>query len=226
MRTVTSPVSVNLAILDQAGTICSVNEAWRRFGQRNGLRTPQWGLGTSYLDHCKGREPGASEAVHQIRKLLRAEVDLISFPYRCDSPRTKRAFVLIGLPLPNGEKGEVALLHLDIGAMFFGSHAVDEIAKTVEAVTADVIGNHIAGGTRTPPPGRAEDVPNDLTDREKAVLSLIGQGKTNNEIAAILSRSPNTVKIHVSNVLKKLNLRSRTEAALVGSRLALSEATK
>jgi DNA-binding NarL/FixJ family response regulator len=53
-----------------------------------------------------------------------------------------------------------------------------------------------------------------LTEKEREVLILLRQGMTNKEIAARLSRSPNTVKIHVSHILEKLNLRSRTEAAL------------
>jgi len=55
-----------------------------------------------------------------------------------------------------------------------------------------------------------------LTEREREVLILLGEGMTNKEIAARLSRSPNTIKIHVSHILEKLNLRSRTEAALAG----------
>jgi two-component system, NarL family, response regulator DevR len=55
-----------------------------------------------------------------------------------------------------------------------------------------------------------------LTEKEREVLVLLGQGMTNKEIAARLSRSPNTIKIHVSHILEKLNLRSRTEAALTG----------
>jgi DNA-binding NarL/FixJ family response regulator len=50
--------------------------------------------------------------------------------------------------------------------------------------------------------------------RASEVFNLLGQGQTNKEIAVLLSRSPHAIKIHVSNILKKLNLRSRTEAAL------------
>jgi DNA-binding NarL/FixJ family response regulator len=53
-----------------------------------------------------------------------------------------------------------------------------------------------------------------LTEQEREVLTLLSQGMTNKEIAVRLSRSPNTIKIHVSHILEKLNLRSRTEAAL------------
>jgi FixJ family two-component response regulator len=48
---------------------------------------------------------------------------------------------------------------------------------------------------------------------------LLGEGKTNKQIAEALFRSPNTVKLHVSAILRELNLKSRTQAALLASRL-------
>lgn len=57
-----------------------------------------------------------------------------------------------------------------------------------------------------------------LTDRETEVAELMALGRSNAEIAAELNRSLYTVKNHVSNVLMKLNARSRTEvAALIHS---------
>jgi DNA-binding NarL/FixJ family response regulator len=49
------------------------------------------------------------------------------------------------------------------------------------------------------------------------VLRLLGDGKSNREIAEALCRSPNTVKLHVSAILHRLNLKSRTQAALIAS---------
>lgn len=51
-----------------------------------------------------------------------------------------------------------------------------------------------------------------LSQREMDVLELISQGKSNKEIARTLSLSESTIKTHVSSVLKKLKLKSRTEA--------------
>jgi len=53
-----------------------------------------------------------------------------------------------------------------------------------------------------------------LTDRELEVLSLLGQGSSNKEIATALNITERTARTHVSNILGKLGLSSRTQAAL------------
>ena len=61
-----------------------------------------------------------------------------------------------------------------------------------------------------------------LTDREYAVLAQIAQGRSNKQISEELSISEKTVKTHVSNILTKLGVQSRTQAALQASRLGLT----
>jgi DNA-binding NarL/FixJ family response regulator len=60
-----------------------------------------------------------------------------------------------------------------------------------------------------------------LTRREHEVLALVAQGRTNRQIADELFISENTAGVHVSNILGKLNVASRTEAAAVAVRLDL-----
>lgn len=57
-----------------------------------------------------------------------------------------------------------------------------------------------------------------LTDRESEILVLIGQGLTNAAIAERLFVSPGTVRIHVSNILRKLDATNRTEAVAIARR--------
>lgn len=54
----------------------------------------------------------------------------------------------------------------------------------------------------------------ELTNREREVLDLIAQGKSNQEIAEILFITLKTVKTHVSNILAKLGVEDRTQAAI------------
>ena len=68
---------------------------------------------------------------------------------------------------------------------------------------------------------RAPDSPEALTERETDVLRLLAQGKSNKEIAHLLSLSEKTVKTNVSNVLAKLGVPSRTQAALYAVRIGL-----
>lgn len=57
-----------------------------------------------------------------------------------------------------------------------------------------------------------------LTEREKDVLALLGQGLNNKEIAGLLYLTEGTVKNHVSNLIAKLGLRDRTQAAVFSVR--------
>lgn len=72
------------------------------------------------------------------------------------------------------------------------------------------------------PPKDATNGPR-LTERELEVLSLVAKGKANKEIATQLFISENTVKNHVRNILEKLQLHSRVEAALYAMRRNLIE---
>jgi DNA-binding NarL/FixJ family response regulator len=69
----------------------------------------------------------------------------------------------------------------------------------------------------------AEKTTGRLSVREIDVLQKISQGLTNKEIALSLCISENTVKAHVTNILRKLNLRTRSEAAAHARRYGLEE---
>jgi DNA-binding NarL/FixJ family response regulator len=84
-------------------------------------------------------------------------------------------------------------------------------------VTRQLVGRY---ATRIRPPARAvDDVP--LAPRELEVLRLIANGLSNNEIAATLVISQETVKTYVSRILTKLDLRDRVQAVVYAYRTGL-----
>lgn len=89
-----------------------------------------------------------------------------------------------------------------IRAVFKGEYQLDP------KVTSYVL------GYMTKPTDPEKEKYDDLTNREKDVLHEIAKGKSNKEIATSLFISEKTVKTHVSNLLSKLDLTDRTQAAL------------
>ncbi|MFF4413815.1 response regulator [Streptosporangium sp. NPDC001559] len=72
------------------------------------------------------------------------------------------------------------------------------------------------------PPRTAPAPASSLTEREREVLALIASGRSNREIARELTVAEKTVKTHVSNVLMKLGVQDRTQAALYAVRHGLA----
>jgi two-component system, NarL family, response regulator LiaR len=68
---------------------------------------------------------------------------------------------------------------------------------------------------------RAPENPEALTERETEVLKLVARGKANKQIASELFVEEKTVKAHVSSILRKLGVHSRTQAALHAVRTGL-----
>jgi NarL family two-component system response regulator LiaR len=71
------------------------------------------------------------------------------------------------------------------------------------------------------PPERPP-TPDPLTQREMEVLGLVAQGKSNRQIADDLTVTEGTVRVHVSSILSKLHLASRTQATLYALREGLA----
>jgi two-component system, NarL family, response regulator LiaR len=95
----------------------------------------------------------------------------------------------------------------------------DELAQAIRAaysgqatLSPAAVQAMVHAATQPPAPG------NDLTEREREVLVLLVEGLNNSEIAAKLVVSPSTIKSHISHILRKLDVTSRTEAAAVAVR--------
>jgi len=109
------------------------------------------------------------------------------------------------------EAGAIGYLLKDVTA--------DELARAIRAAhsgratlspeAAQVL---VETANQPPPPGQ------DLTEREREVLGLMIEGLNNTQIAGRLTVSPSTIKSHVSSILAKLGVASRTEAVALALR--------
>jgi NarL family two-component system response regulator LiaR len=97
----------------------------------------------------------------------------------------------------------------------------DELCRAIRAAASGQIQLSPAAAQRLVREVRAPDSPETLTERETEVLRLVAEGLSNRQIALQLSLSEKTVKTHVSNILGKLNLLTRTQAALFAVRAGL-----
>ena len=112
------------------------------------------------------------------------------------------------------QAGAIGYLLKDVGA--------DELARAIRAA-------HSGRATLSPEAARAlakaaiepPALGQDLTKREREVLSLLAEGKSNTEIAQTLNISHHTARFHVSTILSKLNAANRAEAAALAIKLNL-----
>jgi len=122
---------------------------------------------------------------------------------------------------------------IDSGAMGFipKSSTPDVLVRAMRIVLAkgvflpplafDTAGAHAAASLSLPEASRAEAALPELTARQMDVLRGVIMGKPNKVIARDLDIAENTVKVHVSAVLRALNARNRTEAVYEAAKLGL-----
>ena len=107
-----------------------------------------------------------------------------------------------GYVLKDAEPEELAaaIRAVSAGGNYLGAQVASQLLQQLDAEVKE-----------EKPPDRGIDP---LTEREAEVLALIAKGLSNREIADQLYVSEKTVKTHVANILQKLNVKSRTQAAL------------
>ena len=97
----------------------------------------------------------------------------------------------------------------------------DELCRSIRAAANGQVQLSPQAAARLLREVRSPESPETLTERETDVLRLLARGLANKEIARELSIGDKTVKSHVSNILAKLNVQSRTQAALYAARAGL-----
>jgi NarL family two-component system response regulator LiaR len=125
------------------------------------------------------------------------------------------------IALTSFKEGQLVKEALEAGAIGYllKDVSADELARAIRAahsgratLSPEAAQALVQASNQPPAPG------GDLTEREREVLSLMIEGLNNTQIAGRLTVSPSTIKSHVSNVLSKLGVASRTEAVTLALR--------
>jgi DNA-binding NarL/FixJ family response regulator len=115
------------------------------------------------------------------------------------------------------EEKVIAALEAGASGFILKDAEADDVAAAIRAAHNDEVhldpaaARILANGMRTRSAAPATEP---LTERELEVLALVGRGRSNKEIASDLGITERTARTHVSNILGKLGLASRTQAAL------------
>ena len=118
--------------------------------------------------------------------------------------------------VPALQAGALSYVLKDLGATELSD--VVRRSHAGESVLHPRVAGHVINRLRD---GSPQTAIAELTDREREVLKLIGQGHSNAEIAATLVISEKTVKGHVGNIFAKLQVADRTQAAVLAWRVGL-----
>lgn len=142
--------------------------------------------------------------------------ELIDFLAR--SPAGTGAIALIDNPEPDWVR---AALSLPVHAILARDSGVDDIRLGLQAADAGLVLLHPTSARGLTAASFSETknfdgLVEELTSRECQVLRLVSSGFGNKEIANRLAISEHTVKFHISSILSKLNVASRTEAVSLG----------
>lgn len=154
-----------------------------------------------------------SEGLQNLRKTLPSDVPIIVLSASDDRRHVLQA-VNLGAAgfIPKTSSSRVMLSALKLvlsGGVYLPPALLDQSSDNA---LSEPIGN--AG---------QENNASFLTPRQREVLTLLGQGKSNKEIARVLQLAEGTVKLHVTAILKALNVNNRTRAVVAASQLGLTK---
>jgi DNA-binding CsgD family transcriptional regulator/tetratricopeptide (TPR) repeat protein len=136
-------------------------------------------------------------------------------PHRAGYARWRQAEAQLDAGLP----AAVAAAALRAAAAAAAGHAPLLARIRMLAERARITLGQQAADPAPAAPGRSD--PYGLTDRERSVLRLLAQGRTNAQIGAELYMSPKTASVHVSSIFRKLSVSGRAQAAAVAERAGL-----
>ncbi|MBY7142978.1 response regulator transcription factor [Virgibacillus sp. NKC19-3] len=184
-------------------------------------------LETEPLFHVKGEAKNGKEAV-QLRELSHFDVALLDIRMpEMDGLQAAREMLgrfpatkVLMLTTFNDEEYAIEALQIGVSGYLLKDAEATQLIQSIKGC--------LAGGLQLPGDVASKVVPHllekkkpkqemdiiHLTKRETAILCLLGEGKSNKEIADTVALSVGTVKNHISQLLDKLDLRDRTQLAI------------
>ncbi|MEK6719407.1 MAG: AAA family ATPase [Chloroflexota bacterium] len=176
-------------------------EAWAAIGDPYQEARARWRQAEALLTYGDGRA-GRSKAIGPLREAYRAATKLGAGPLiRELEALAGRALIKLPLAASNAPRREKIYV---------------QGATTAAAITSAF----------APPPSGPRSDAFGLSPREREVLRLIAQGRTNRDVGDRLFISQKTVGVHVGNILAKLGVSGRVEAATVALRLGLADSRR
>jgi DNA-binding CsgD family transcriptional regulator/tetratricopeptide (TPR) repeat protein len=155
--------------------------------------------------------------------------DRLERPYCAATARWRQAEVLVGAE-DRPTAAAVARAALEVAERLGAGWLRDELQGLCARARLELVaagGGASGANGDSPEVGEhagtdGEEIPFGLTPRELQVLTLIAEGATNRQIGAALFMAEKTASVHVSRILAKLGVRSRTQAAAVAHRLHIT----
>ncbi|MBD1807514.1 response regulator transcription factor [Microcoleus sp. FACHB-SPT15] len=151
---------------------------------------------------------GGLETCQQLKE-QHPELSILALTSRFQKPLIARlievgvkGYCLKGI---NADTLILAIRSVAMGASWWDEAATTEIQSTF----------HQSVQPASTPLEAEESLQNPLTRREQEILAMIAAGRSNQEIADLLYIAPGTVRVHVHSILKKLEVRDRTQAAVL-----------
>ncbi len=221
-------------MLDATGRIVAVNEAWKAFGERNGLCVPDFGVGENYFDFCSPAEVGDNIA-NQLRDLLDGRTEMITTIYPCHSPTQQRWFFLIGIPLSIDRPSGAAIVHAEltsllplpsslsqVSALKSSSSSGDAILGAIEQSVTNTLATQLQAMIEEPAgeKHRADKDPSSkLSKKQLEVLRLLVTASPMRKLRRHFSARRILSSCTCLQSSGSSTSESRTQAALIASKL-------
>ena len=130
LRSSLDALSGHIAVLDEAGNILEINQAWRRFADENHFTSPNYGIGSSYIQGFEQTFPQASKApayATGINDVIAGRRTHFEIEYPCNSPTEQRWFIMRVTRFQSPGPVRIVIVHDNITAR---KRAEDELRRS------------------------------------------------------------------------------------------------